>query len=630
MLSFLPKNISALLKRMGIVLVFMTITRIIFFISNFPSFSTYSILDFLAGIWFDMITVSIFFLPYYALLLFPLPIQGYKIHRIASKVLFHLINTLCLAFNLIDVEYFNYTSKRSTFDIFSFIGAGNDVAQLTTTFVKDFWPLILFFIVFIAFSEWLYRKTETTFNTFKTAEKKTYIKLVLSFVLGVPFFIVIGRGGFGLRPVGIIEASQFTNVNNTALVLNTPFTIIKSYGKKNLDLKNYFPEETELALFNPIQETHPQNILPNKTNVMIIILESFGNEYVGALNESKGYTPFLDSLISESLFFEYGFANGKKSIEAVPAIIASIPSLMDNPYISSPYGNNKINSLAAILKNRGYSTAFFHGATNGSMRFDAFAAQAGFDQYFGRTQYNNDKHFDNTWGIMDEYFNPWTARQISKLKEPFLSTLFTLSSHHPYFIPEHMKSKVIKGPEPICAAINYGDIALKKFFDEAKKQPWYDNTLFVICADHTPATNSPFYSQRSQMYRIPILFYHPKKLIPIKKEKKIFQQLDILPTVLDLINIKEKFYSFGTSYFQNTDREAITYLEGNYFYYFNNHMLTFSNERARNLHDFVVREESTADSLSFYKKKVDSVEKRLKAMIQRYNRDLIRNQTAVE
>jgi phosphoglycerol transferase MdoB-like AlkP superfamily enzyme len=611
-------------------LVFMTLTRIVFLLSNLQNFPNYTLTDFLSGIWFDIITVSIYFIPYYALMLFPLPIQGYKVHQLGMKILFHIINMLFLALNLIDVEYFKYTSKRSTFDIFAIVGAGNDVAQLTTTFIRDFWWLILVFILCIVLSEYLYRKTIYTFETFKTATRKSYLKNSVIFILAIPIFIILGRGGFGLRPVGIIEASRFTSVANTALVLNTPFTIMKSYGKKNLDQKNYFSMEEEMALFNPIHVSQPQNILPDGTNVMIIILESFGNEFVGSFNEGISYTPFLDSLIDESLTFEYAFANGKKSIEAVPAIIASIPSLMDNPYISSSYGNNKINSLADILKNKGYSTAFFHGASNGSMRFDAFAKQAGFEHYFGRTEYNNDDHFDQTWGILDEYFNPWTARQITQLKEPFFSTLFTLSSHHPYFIPKHMLDKVKQGPHPICASINYGDYALKKFFEEAEKQPWFDNTLFVICADHTPASNSVYYSQRTQMYRIPILFYHPKKTIPVKREKKIFQQLDILPTVLDFINIKEKYYSFGTSYFQKSNREAITYLEGNYFYYFNNHMLTFSNERARNLLDFVVREEYPADSLSFYREKSDSVEKRLKAIIQRYNRDLIRNQTAVE
>lgn len=629
MRKIIPQHVQAVFQRMAIVLLFLFLSRIVFYVANKDSFSHVTIGDFLAGSWFDCITIGMYFIPIYSLFLLPLPIRGYKWHRLFFKFLFHITNSIILFFNLIDVEYFQFTSKRSTADLFAIVSAGNDMAQLLTSFVNDFWMLILIFSTFIIFSEWLYRKTEKPFEKWKDGNSTFYIKNSFSFLLFVPLFLVMGRGGLAIRPVGIIEASYFTNVENSALVLNTPFTIIKTIGKQGLEMKQYFSEQEEVKLFSPIQVSSPQHILPDGTNVMVIILESFGDEFVGTYNKSISYTPFLDSLLTKSVYFEYGFANGKKSIEAVPAIIASIPSLMDNPYISSPYGNNKINSLPSILSKKGYETAFFHGATNGSMRFDGFAKQVGFQKYFGRYEYNNDKHFDKTWGILDEYFNPWTAREITKLKQPFFSTLFTLSSHHPYFIPSHLKNKMKKGPQPICASINYGDYSLKKFFEEAKKQPWFNNTLFVLCADHTPATNTVFYSQRTQMYKIPIAFYHPTKLQP-KKETKIFQHVDILPTILDLINIRTKFYSFGKSYYSKSEREAFTYIEGSYHYFYKNHMMTFSNDKARNLYDFVVRKEYTPDSLRFHKKESGKVEKRVKAIIQRYNRDLILNQTTVE
>ena len=629
-ISFVPKHVKVLLFRMGIVLLFMFFARLVFLLANFDSFSEVSFSDFIASTWFDSITICIFFIPYFGLFLLPLPIRGYKIHKIFFKVLFHIINSLLLLLNLIDVEYFQFTSKRSTFDVFSIVGGESDMGKLVISFVKDFWILIVVFIFFIAIAEWLYRKTEVTFEKWKNEDNRFYLKNSVSFVVYSFLFLVIGRGGFGVRPIGTIEASSYTKVENTALILNTPFTMLKSFGKEVLEQKNYFTEKEELKLFSPIHISNPQNILPDGTNVMIIILESFGNEFVGSKSGDEGYTPFLDSLIDQSLSFDYSFANGKKSIEAVPAIIASIPSFMDNPYINSPYGNNKVKSLAHILGDNGYETAFFHGATNGSMRFDGFAAQAGFTKYFGRSEYNNEKHSDGTWGILDEYFNPWTAREMSKLKEPFLSTLFTLSSHHPYYVPKHMRNKVKKGPQPMCASINYADYSLQKFFEEAKKQPWYSNTLFVLCADHTPSSSDPIYSQRTQMYQVPIFFYSPNGSLKPKKEKKIFQHLDILPTVLDLVNIKTEFYSFGNSAYSDIDREAVTYIEGAYYYFNKNRMLAFSNDKARNLYDFVVRNAVMYDSLPFYKKESELVEKRLKAIIQRYNRDLILNQTTVE
>ncbi len=237
------------------------------------------------------------------------------------------------------------------------------------------------------------------------------------------------------------------------------------------------------------------------------------------------------------------------------------------------------------------------------MRFDGFAAQAGFKHYFGRKEYNNDAHFDKTWGILDEYFNPWTAKKLSEYKKPFFATLFTLSSHHPYFIPKHLRGKLRKGPQQICESIHYGDYSLEKFFKEAKKQAWYDNTIFVICADHTSSTNSEIYNQRSEMYKIPILIFGGNNQIKFKKETEVFQQLDILPTLLDLLNLETKFYAYGKSYY-NTKREAdaITYIEGTYNYFSPKHMMTFSNDQVRNYYNIEEVIKNTPDSLNFYLK----------------------------
>lgn len=629
LLSYIPNHVVILLQRLLISVLLLYITRLIFLAFNYSAFPRLDFLDFFVAIWFDLITVGLAYVFYYVLFLLPIPIRGYKLHKALFKIGFHIINGLLIAFNLLDIEYFKYTSKRSTSDLFTVLGAGNDFSQLVTSFLADSWHVLLIFIFLLVFSEFLYRKTQTTFETFKTVKKGFYRFNFISMIVVIAILVSIGRGGYGLRPTGIIEASKYSRGENTAFVLNTPFTMMKTMDQSSLELVEFYPENEVNKYFNPIKTSTPQHILPNKTNVMVIMLESFGREFVGAYNNGEGYTPFLDSLIEVSLSFNNGFANGKKSIEAVPAIIASMPTLMDSPYISSPYGNNTINSLPSILGKFGYESAFYHGATNGSMRFDGFAALCGFDHYLGRFEYNNDEHFDKTWGILDEYFNPWTAEKATELHEPFFGTLFTLSSHHPYFIPNHMKNKVKKGPQPICASINYGDYALRKFFEAAKKQPWYENTLFVILADHTPASTTPLYNTRTQMYRIPILFYHPSGKLKAEKTDEIFQQMDILPTILDLLNIETKFYSYGNSFYDKSNREAVSYIEGSYYYFKNNFMTTFTNEKARNLYDFTIMNTEVSDSLMSHPMEIKENEMRLKAMIQQYNRDLIMNQTTV-
>jgi phosphoglycerol transferase MdoB-like AlkP superfamily enzyme len=620
-----PTSMRILSFRLGILLLSLQICRILFYIFNRSNFTEIGLQDWIASIYFDLVTIALIGIPFIFLELVQGIIQNNTLKKL-EITLFHITHFALIAFNLMDIVYFSYTSKRSTLDLFSMLAAGNDFSQQLGSFFKDFWFLLIFATVLIILVHILYKKTENI------TQENTSFKLhkLLSPLLFAVLVVIMGRGGFSLKPVSPIDAAQMTRIENAGLVLNTAFTLLKSYNKSSLEEKKYFDKETELKLFNPIKISKPQGILPENTNVVIIILESFGNEWVGAAGAEKSFTPFLDSLIEQSWYFKNGIANGKKSIEAVPAIIASIPSLSDNPYISSPYADNRIFALPSILKEAGYESAFFHGATNGSMRFDAFSKQAGYDSYLGRREYNNETHADPAWGILDEYFNPWTAKQLSNMKKPFLGTLFTLSSHHPYYIPEHLKGKLLKGPQQICESIHYGDYSLEKFFKEAKKQDWYENTLFILCADHTSATVNPVYNQRTEMFKIPIVFFHPKGYLPKRKEERIFQQLDIMPTVLDLLNIKKSYYAYGNSYYDSIEPEAVNFLEGSYSYFRNKHLLTFSNEKARNLYSILVQNKVTQDSISFYKKESLLYEKRLKALIQRYNRDLIRNQTVVE
>jgi phosphoglycerol transferase MdoB-like AlkP superfamily enzyme len=615
-----------MLKRLGISMIFLQLTRLLFYLFNFNFFKL-EIFDFIISIWFDVITISLFFSPFIFFSLLPFSFRDSKIYQRFLKFIFHIVNSLLIALNLVDVVYFAYTNKRSTIDLMSFLVTGNDFYQLIGSLFSDFWLMFLFFVVFLLSSIWIYNKIKQEAIS-KHKDSMSYHltnSFVFVFCCGITLFLA--RGGFTFKPISSIEASLYTKTENTAFVLNTPFTMLKSIGKNELDEKKYFSFEKEVSLFNPRKFSVPKKILPSQTNVCIIILESFGNEWIGVSKTNESFSPFLDSLAKESLYFKNGISNGKKSIEAIPAILASIPSLMNTPYISSAYANNTLNALPKIVKENGYSTAFFHGATNGSMRFDAFAKQSGFDYYYGRTEYGNDEHFDKNWGILDEYFNPWVAEKLSDLKQPFLGTLFTLSSHHPYFIPPHMRGKLKKGPHPICESIHYADYSLKLFFEKAKKQDWYKNTLFVICADHSPATSSSIYSQRTEIYKIPILFYHPKKLIEPKLEEQIFQQLDIMPTILDLLNLKVNYFAYGNSYYQNENPEAITYLEGTYHYFYDKFMLSFSGDKSRTLYNHSVTSEFATDSLLYYPSEAFEMEQRLKAIIQNYNRSLKKNET---
>jgi phosphoglycerol transferase MdoB-like AlkP superfamily enzyme len=388
---------------------------------------------------------------------------------------------------------------------------------------------------------------------------KNYFVLLLS----VYVTVIIGRGGYQLKPVNIIDSTNYSSIESAPAVLNSAFTILKTYNLKGVEKKVYFSESELDTYFNPIQTSRPQAILNSKQNVVFVLFESFGSMYVGP-NNSESYSPFLDSILKQSMYFKDAIANSRTSMDAIPSVVSSIPTWMNESFILSSYSGNKIQSIPSILKKSGYTSLFFHGATNGSMRFDAYSSKAGFDNYFGRTEYNNEKYFDGNWGIWDHKFLPWTIDRMDESKKPFFSLIFTISSHHPFSIPKEFRNKVKKNKEdPICETISYADLAFKAFWEKAQTKEWFKNTLFIFCADHVGPTNRNNRVSLNHSYRIPIAFYHPSGKLPHIPENTGFQQIDILPTLLDLMNVKTKFYAFGTSYFNPKKQPKIVYSQEN-------------------------------------------------------------------
>jgi phosphoglycerol transferase MdoB-like AlkP superfamily enzyme len=478
-----------------------------------------------------------------------------------------------------------------------------DTTALAGDFFIEFWWLVVLFVLSMIATIFGYLKIKNVAVDFKKV--KNYFVLLLS----VYITVIIGRGGYQLKPVNIIDSTNYSSIESAPAVLNSAFTILKTYNLKGVEKKVYFSESELDNYFNPIQTSRPQAILNSKPNVVFVLFESFGSMYVGP-NNSESYSPFLDSLLKQSMYFEDAIANSRTSMDAIPSVVSSIPTWMNESFILSSYSGNKIQSIPNILKKSGYSSLFFHGATNGSMRFDAYSSKAGFDNYFGRTEYNNEKHFDGNWGIWDHKFLPWTIDRMDESKKPFFSLIFTISSHHPFSIPKEFRSKVKKNKEdPICATISYADLAFKVFWEKAKTKKWFKNTLFIFCADHVGPTNRNNRVSLNHSYRIPIAFYHPSGKLPQIPENTGFQQIDILPTLLDLMNVKTKFYAFGTSYFNPKKQPKIVYSQENLICFRPGKTPLIWNDR-------IQKKRNKEDQL---------VIRQMKAIYQHYTTDLIEN-----
>ena len=596
-------------------------TKLLFLAGNF-SYLNIRAYDFIYAIPFDLSTIALYSLPFLFFYLLPINKSLQRVKESLVNVLFYLTITTIILFNMWDVAYFSYSQRLSTFDTFSFLIQSPDKG-LIHYFILDYWWISMASILLITASILLDKRLAKN-------HKKPILPLkfqLLHLIFGSLLFFSIGRWSFGPKPLGVLDANKYTSAENVPFILNTAFVTLKTIQSEQLPDKPLISLAESEKYFNPIKEISPSSKNENKKNVVIIILESFSDKMIHQTINGIRITPFTDSLLSQSCYYENGIANGKQSIESLPAIFASIPHLMNTPYILSSYCNNKLNALPSILKSNGYSTAFFHGAKNGSMRFDSFSKKLGFDRYYGKDEYPNKSHDNGFWGISDGYFNPWTVQKISKIKQPFFVSLFTISSHHPYQIPKKYSKKISDALNEEQLSFHYADESLRDFFSKAQKEPWYKNTVFVICADHIPQQLDKTSKTIFDKFHIPIAFFTPDKSIPIEKKSSYFQQIDIAPYILNYLAIKTKYYAFGND---ATISEGLIYLNGNYYLLSNTNDINFNESK----NEAVYHDKMTNQLFKINTKTINQTYSklllRLKSIIGRYRNDLITNQTIVK
>ena len=616
------ESIKLFFKRALIVLIIYQVCRLLFYFFNRNAFTTLSAKVFLGGIHFDLSAIAYINLIFALLHFIPGEFKFKPKYQSILKISFFVVNLVFILTNFVDFEYYKFTGRRSTFGMITASGMENEVGGLLLSFLTEFWYLPLFgFLLALLF--WKLIPNIKLIN--ETVSKNIVLKQSVIFVFLLATVFVIGRGGFQKKPLKIVDAVNYGSINQSAIVLNTPFCILKTIGKKEtLESPKFFSENELNAIFNPITEFKSEGN-SDKKNVVILILESFGRE-----NIQRGQTPFLDSLITKSLFFENGFANGKLSIDAVPSTLSSIPSLMNNSLITSSYSINDVFGLPKILKQNGYKTAFFHGAFNGSQNFDQYCKVAGFDEYYGKNEYVGLEAFDGKWGIFDEEFLQYFSGKMSEFKQPFFTTLFTISSHNPYIIPEQYKGKFPKGTTKIHESIAYADYALKQFFETAAKQSWYKNTLFVITSDHTSSepTEDKFKNNVGK-FRVPILFFDPSNPTIIGKNQKNFQQIDIMPSIVDYLKINAKMVTYGKSY-QSKKDYVVYYLDNIYHYVSGDYYLAFDGKKSVGLYNFKKDELLKKNIIKTEKSKAIEMEKFIKAYIQSFNERMIGNKLTLK
>ena len=591
--SFISSPI-AFIYNLALVYIVYGLCRLTYLFENWAvlseGFDTLSFWEAFKGCWmFDTSAILYTNALYAMLMLIPLHFKEKNWWQTMAKWVYVVVNALCIIANLADAVYFQYTGRRTTSSVFQEFSNEGNIGDVIGVELLRHWYLVLVGIVLIVGLAVLYAKPKGKLKLCMLKDKLTYYIIhLVCFGLYVPIMIAGMRGGAttAVRPITISNANQYVNrPAEAALILNTPFSMIRTINKNVFVDPKFFSREELDTIYSPIH-TPADSVVMKKKNVVVLIMESYGKEYIGAYNDYPGYTPFTDSLIQQSLTFDLTIANGRKSIDGMPSILSSIPRFIE-PFFLTPASMNEVSGLAGELGKVGYESAFFHGAENGSMGFEAFAKTTGYKHYLGRTEYNQDKRFngdkdfDGMWAIWDEEFLQFYALKMSEMKEPFITSVFTASSHHPYAVPERYKNiyKDEPGDDNIMhKCIRYVDNALRLFFETAKKQPWYENTIFVLTADHTNMNSEPMYQTELGVCSVPILIFDPSGDIQPERRHCIAQQIDIMPTVLSYIGYNKPYVAFGQDLLHTADQDtwAITNNNGLYHYVKGDYVLLFT------------------------------------------------------
>ncbi|MBQ0056981.1 MAG: sulfatase-like hydrolase/transferase [Bacteroidales bacterium] len=625
--------VVALIANLVLVYLLFAVSRLLFVWCNSALYADHLDAAYLmqlmtAGLRFD--TTAIIYLNCWLILAFLLPIRPKENSSVFYRVMrwmFTVVNSIALYANLADCAYFPYTGRRTTWSVLQEFGGEGNIGTIIVHEALPYWYLFIIGGV-MTWMLWRgFRRPLATENGWRY-----YVIQTLSLVLSVGLSMGGIRGGFtsAVRPITISNANQYVNqAIDAGIVLNTPFSVFRTIGKKPFVDKDYMSEDEALALYNPLH-IPADSVTFTPRNVVILILESFGEQA-----QTRGCMPFVDSLAHVGRSFLHSFSNGRKSIDGMPSVLSSIPSFVE-PFFLTPASLNDLSGIAGELsKNKGYTSAFFHGAENGSMGFQAFANATGFQRYYGRTEYNQDcryngdADFDGTWAIWDEEFLQYYCDQMTELPEPFVTSVFTASSHPPFAMPERYRSQFPPSDPPIFASISYSDNAVRLFFEKAKRQPWFDNTIFVITADHTSTAVDPEYLTDLGRYRVPVIFYAPSmpELSGVDSTH-IASQIDIMPTVLSLLGYDQPYIAFGRDALATDSTStmyAVNYLPTNDWYQYieGDWMVQFDGRQI--VHAYRYREDPLQQN-DRCGQQPPIMEQRLKSIIQQYMHRMNHNQ----
>lgn len=555
----------------GLLLGFYALLRLGFLLSNLPFFEDAAASDiamaFVYGLRFDIAAlIGLNILP---MVLYngPFPTRS-RLYMGIVFAIFAVLNLFGVLINLADYRHYPAVQRRLLNEPWE------DTSELVGMFPQWYHehPVLVIgglaagalFVVMLFFAvRYLMRRIPG---------KNTQPRLIFCGLLMIGLGVLGIRGGFQegiLRPADAFKHSSSFAVGY--LTLNSAYTTVSSRVLRPIQLVEKMPEDEARAVVREMLFSADEELVDpdypfmrkktpsepmRKLNVVILLMESWTWANVGPQPEGGTRTPEFDALTEDGLLFTSFLSTGHKSNAAVPSILTSVPSLFRQPVIGSREELTRFRGLGSILKEHGYSTSFHYGVDKTIMGFDAYAALAGYDKYFSVEDYpeTGETVHDGRWGIFDELYFLFTVDRMDELPKPFTSLVFSMSPHDPYILPANRKEMFAEyeSETGYQQLLRYSDFALGRFFEAARERPWFDNTVFLITADHTRFSPPNSYYES---VHVPLLIYAPGIVEP-GRDETIGSQADILPTILDLLHVPTVHASMGRSMLDRAERRG--------------------------------------------------------------------------
>lgn len=520
------------------------------------------ILALLEGIRFDLASISVLFcIPF---LLMNVPFR-FSTHKIWSGVLSwstFFICIGCVGFLTADLVYFDFVKRHISHELFMM--GGDDMGTVIGLSISVFAPALITFLAITGFNIFLWEKI----NQIKLYDFHTIGPRIGRFAGLFIALLIAGRGGFGMKPIAVIDAFSSGKTMYGNLVLNGVFSASHSLLKAKDVKHRFYPNDEalkEVATIAqvsdsdyPVQKELEQRQQP-AYNLVFVLIESLSYKYVDFFaNKRLGITPNLDKLAEEGLAFTNFYASGQRSVEGIQVTLTGVPTIIGMPTIGTGMLANT-SRLGEMAQKNGYSTLFVQSLKRQSFRGESIAGAAGFQNYYGMED----------MPVLLDYPDPTAARygwdyetymlafeKMNSFKNSFISYVITSTTHTPYpeFPPELMLyPHSINKENGFLNTVNYTDWSIGEFMKKARKTDWFDNTIFIFTADHALAHyQSGDYLEK---FKVPLIIYAPKIFKP-QKIDTVASQLDLFDTIVDALNWQGRYSSLGTSLLRKKKENA--------------------------------------------------------------------------